>query len=184
MAQRGGVAVVTGLVAVGSLLILLSTRSIPNPIESGSRAPSFSLPRLEGQTGSGNVSLASLTGRVVLVNFWATWCKPCEDELPSMERLYRSLEGTGFELVAISVDTDTAAVEEFRQRYGLTFPILMDSDQVVARAYQTFRFPESFLVADDGRVLTRYVGPRSWDAPEYRARIEGLLGSPDATPDR
>ncbi len=112
----------------------------------------------------------------MLLNFWATWCKPCEDEMPAMERLYRSLSGTDFELVAVSVDEDEAAVVEFVRRLGLTFPILMDPAREVAGAYQTYRFPESLLVGADGVVLERYVGPKEWDAAAYEAHIRRLLG--------
>ncbi len=121
------------------------------------------------------MNLEQLRGKVVLINFWATWCKPCEDEMPAMERLYRALHGSAFELVAISVDDDEALVDAFVRRLGLTFPILMDSDQRVATAYQAFRFPESLLVGGDGVVVERYIGPKDWDAEPYLSRIRGLL---------
>ena len=121
------------------------------------------------------MSLDDLRGKVVLLNFWATWCKPCEDEMPAMERLYRSLAGTDFELVAVSVDEDPAAVVSFVKRLGLSFPVLWDSTQSVTADYQTFRFPESLLVGRDGVVLERYVGPKEWDADAYLDRIRRLL---------
>ena len=116
-----------------------------------------------------------LHGKVVLLNFWATWCKPCEDEMPAMERLYRALAGSDFELVAVSVDEDEAIVNAFVDRLGLSFPVLMDRSKEVASAYQAFRFPESLLVGRDGVVLERYVGPKDWDANAYVDRIRRLL---------
>jgi peroxiredoxin len=117
---------------------------------------------------------------VVLLNFWATWCKPCEDEMPAMQRLHRSLAGRPFELLAISVDAGRDEVAAFRERLGLGFPILLDPRKRVAGAYQSFRFPESWLVDADGRLVERYVGPREWDAPEYRERILRLLPGADS----
>ena len=174
MLRRRGVAVIASLVALGAILILLSSKPIPVAVDTGSRAPSFVLARL-GEDPP--LSLDSLEGRVVLVNFWATWCKPCEDEMPSMDRLYRGLRRERFELVAISVDEDRSVVEDFRDRHTLSFPILLDPERAVANAYQTYRFPESFLIDARGRVVERYVGPREWDAPEYAARIDRLLAA-------
>ncbi len=143
------------------------------PVDRGSPAPAFSLPRLEGEP----LVLAELRGRVVLVNFWATWCKPCEEEMPSMQRLYETHGPAGFELLAVSVDAakDRDEVAAFRERYGLTFPILLDPDQVVSRRYQSFRFPETLLIDREGIVVERYVGPREWDHPAYVERIGRLL---------
>jgi peroxiredoxin len=146
-----------------------------DPIEPGLPAPAFSLPVLGGES---ELSLESLRGKVVLVNFWATWCKPCEDEMPAMENLYRTLGSRGFELVAISVDDDRLAVEEFVDRLGLSFPILLDPGKRVSDAYQSYRFPESYLIDRGGVLVARYIGPREWDAPAYLDRIQRLLEMP------
>jgi len=172
MASRAGIAVIAGLVALGAALILLSDRSQAPYVDAGVQAPGFALPRLEG---GAPLALESLRGRIVLVNFWATWCKPCEGEMPSMERLHRSLAGERFALLAVSVDEAQPPVVEFRDRHGLSFPILLDAERRAANAYQTHRFPESFLIDARGRVVQRYIGPRDWDAPEYRSRIRELL---------
>jgi peroxiredoxin len=148
---------------------------VPPPLERGSAAPGFELPDLEGTR---RLRLADLRGRVVLLNFWATWCKPCEDEMPAMERLYHRLRGPEFELVAISVDTDPEAVARFRERLGLSFPILLDPRSEVSRAYQTTGYPESFLIDRAGNLASqRFVGPRAWDDPDYVAVVERVLGA-------
>lgn len=159
------------IVAMAGALILLGQGS-PAPLRRGDPAPAFSLPRLDGD---GAMSLADLRGQVVLVNFWATWCKPCEDEMPAMERLYGQLHGRGFELVAISVDEIPADVEPFVARMGLSFPVLLDSDQATSRSYQTMGYPESLLLDREGTIVERYVGPKPWDGPGYIARVERLL---------
>jgi peroxiredoxin len=170
--SRRGVWAVAAVVALGAALVLFADGGQGTYVDAGVEAPGFSLPRLPD---GAPVSLAGLRGRVVLLNFWATWCKPCEDELPSMQRLHGALASSGFELLAISVDDPSDPVGAFQRRYGLTFPILLDPRREVAGAYQTHHFPESFLIDADGRVVERYIGPRDWDAPEYVARIRALL---------
>ncbi|HEY5658261.1 MAG TPA: TlpA disulfide reductase family protein [Myxococcota bacterium] len=172
MVGRLGPWVVAAAVAVAALFALFASPRVPAPLGRGSSAPDFELPRIsEGAP----ISLAALRGEVILVNFWATWCKPCEDEMPAMQRLYGALHEQGFQLLAISVDDDREPVVEFSERLGLSFPILFDADKRVAQAYQTYRFPESFLVDRDGRVVERYIGPRDWDAAVYVDRIQRLL---------
>ncbi len=172
MPSRTGHWVIAAAVAAAALFALLTGPDTPGPLGRDSPAPDFSLPRVGG---GGAVSLSDSRGKVVLVNFWATWCKPCEDEMPAMERLYRELGTDHFELLAVSVDESMAEVSAFRERLELSFPILLDAEKRVAQAYQTFRFPESFLVGRDGVVVERYVGPREWDARAYVSRIRDLL---------
>ena len=97
--------------------------------------------------------------------------------MPAMERLYQSLRGDGLELLAISVDDEAAVVQAFGERLQLSFPLLLDASKDVADAYQTFRFPESFLIDRDGTVVERYIGPKEWDAQAYQDRIRRLLQS-------
>ncbi len=158
------------VLGVALALIWVGDSDVPAPIGRGAPAPDFQLDRLDGEDP---IALSDFRGRVVLVNFWATWCKPCEDEMPSMERLYRALHPSGFELVAVSVDEDPSEVAAFRDRLAITFPIALDPGQEVSRLYQTTGFPESLLVDRDGTVVERYVGPRDWAI--YRPRVESLL---------
>ncbi len=172
------------LFAAGLWFVVGSDESA-SPVVRGAIAPAFSLPRLAVAADPPRVAvdstdsfeLAALSGRVVLVNFWATWCEPCEQELPAMERLYQRLPRDRFELVAVSIDDEDAKVAEFVKRYSLTFPIVMDRDKKVSEAYQTMGVPESLLLDRSGHVVERYVGPREWDAPEYVERIEALFES-------
>jgi peroxiredoxin len=166
---------VLGVALVAAAIALVVAREpVPPPLQEGVPAPEFRLPRL----GDGEVALRELRGKIVLVNFWATWCAPCEQEMPAMQRLHDRLAPRGFELLAISVDTGDAEVEAFRSRLGLGFPILRDPGKEAAEAYQSFRYPESFLVDREGQLVARYIGERDWDAPEYVARVERLLEAP------
>jgi peroxiredoxin len=175
------------------VLVLSSDPGAP-PVVRGSEAPDFDLPRLGSTGSSGNLesrttsfsdslALSDLEGRVVLVNFWATWCEPCESEMPAMERLYRTLENDEFELVAVSIDSGRGDVVAFQERYRLSFPILLDADQSVYAAYQTMGVPESLLIDRQGRVVERYVGPKEWDAQEYIERVRELTSGGQAPSD-
>jgi peroxiredoxin len=174
---RAGTWVVAAAVAGAIGFALWSGESVPDPVGRGSRAPAFALPE---RPGPGQLSLASLRGQVVLLNFWATWCEPCEREMPAIQRLHERLAPEGLRLVAVSVDDDQEAIDRFRERFRLTFPILWDPDKRVANTYQTYRYPETLLIGRDGVVIERYVGPRDWDSPLYEARIRKLLEGKDA----
>lgn len=174
------------VLSAAALWFVLGSQEASGPVERGSQAPDFSLPRFVDASAAASappgsrapepLALASLAGRVVLVNFWATWCEPCEQEMPAMQRLYARLPREDFELLAISIDEEPGKIGDFVARYALTFPILLDSGKQVASAYQTMGVPESLLVDREGRIVERYVGPREWDAPEYVERIESLIG--------
>ena len=159
------------VLAGGFLLVLLGDVA-PDPLVRGERVPDFSAPLLDGRQP---VHLADQRGRVVLLNFWATWCKPCEDEMPAMQRLYAELHPQGFELLAISVDKTAPEIAAFRDRMGLSFPILLDPEEAVSRLFQTTGYPESLLVDREGVLIERYVGPREWDDRVYVERIRSLL---------
>jgi len=169
--RRWGVGLLVAAVLVGAVLSLWWEPGT-DPVGAGQPAPGFTLPRLEGEAP---VELASLRGRVVLLNFWATWCQPCEAEMPAMERLHRELGSADFTLLAVSVDEDPEAVRAFRDRLGLSFPILLDPRKQVSGAYQTYRYPETFLIDRDGRIVARYIGPRDWDTAAYVDRIRRLV---------
>jgi peroxiredoxin len=172
--QHAGWIVGVAVLLVGLALIFFS-EDVPQPLVRGEMAPDFELQSL---SGGERTRLSSLRGRVVLLNFWATWCKPCEDEMPAMERLYTRLAPEGFELLAVSVDETTEPVQAFRERMELSFPILLDPDKRASILYQTTGFPESLLLDPEGRIVERYVGPRVWDDPDYVERVRQLMVPP------
>jgi len=180
--------VVGAAVVVMAIVAIMESDAGAPPVVRGTTAPHFDLRKLGSPPGVSfeHLDLASLSGNVVLVNFWATWCEPCEREMPAMERLYQDLRGEEFELVAVAIDESEGDIEAFQDRYQLSFPIVLDLDQSVYQSYQTMGVPESLLLDRDGLIIERYVGPREWDTPEHVERIRALIRG-DATrslPDR
>src|SRR5919109_2182981 len=137
----------------------------------------FTLPDLQGNM----VQLSALRGKVVFINIWATWCPPCVEEMPTMQRLYDRLHDRGLEILAISIDALGAqVVAPFMQQYRLTFPALLDPAGSIERLYRTSGVPESFVVDKQGRLVEKVVGPRDWSHPQVVAMFERLLAALDA----
>ena len=135
-------------------------------------AKELSVPSLNGKT----LRLADYRGKVVFLNFWATWCPPCKEEMPSMERLYQRYRDKGLVVLAVSVDSEGGAmVAPFVKEYKLTFPIGLDQKMAVADLYGIRALPTSFLVNKTGTLVALALGPREWDGKAGQALIESLL---------
>lgn len=134
-------------------------------------ATDFTLPSLDGT----DISLSSYRGKVVLLNFWATWCPPCRAEMPSMETLYRRLAPDGFEIVAVDLQEPEDVVRNYITDNGHTFPVLLDRNGSAGRTYAVRGIPTSYLIGRDGTVLAMTVGGRDWMAPSVLKAIESLL---------
>ena len=152
------------------------------PIVTGSEAPDFTATTQDGR----EVALSDYRGKVVLVNIWATWCPPCVEEMPSLQRLYESLEGTDFEILAVSVDSRVGELNRtgreggdvwgFGEQFGLTFPLVHDPSARIQQIYQTTGVPETFIVGRDGVIYKKVAGPTDWDAPVNQELVRRLLG--------
>lgn len=138
----------------------------------GARAPEIGLTDTSGR----RVTMASLRGKVVLVDIWASWCEPCREEMPVLERLYRQYRDQGFTVVAVSVDRDASNMNGFFERYGrVSFPVVHDASRRVARAYQAERMPSSYIIDRNGIVRHVHGGFRASDAPVLEREIRALL---------
>ena len=168
------------ILAVSGMLILFSLKQNNSylnysPLKTGGAAPEFTFPGIDGKM----VSLSDYRGNVVLVNVWATWCPPCVDEMPSMQKLYQELKGEKFEILAVSIDAlGTKAVAPFMKKFNLSFPALMDPDGSIQTLYQTTGVPESFIVNQQGILIKKIIGPRDWAAPEFIDFFRELLQKP------
>jgi peroxiredoxin len=140
--------------------------------QEGYLAPGFSLENLRGES----VSLADFRGKVILLNFWATWCPPCRREIPSLERLYELRKDTGFEIVAVSVDrTSLSRVSSFVADQRMSFPVLVNPSGDVGQRYWMRSVPSSFLLDKKGIIRWKVIGAREWDDAQTLAKIDQLL---------
>ena len=140
-------------------------------------APALELPDEEGTK---TWRLSQLRGKVVLVNFWATWCPPCRKELPSMERLWRQLGDQGLVVLGVNVGEDANVVYAFNQglETPLSFPLLLDENAAVAKSWPVRGLPTTYVVDKQGRLAYGAVGGREFDSPAIVAQLKELLAAP------
>lgn len=137
----------------------------------GGATPALELSDMQGAKHR----LADYRGKVVLVNFWATWCVPCRDEMPSIERLRSSLDNRRFAVLAVNLAEPESRIQKFLDAVRLNFPVLLDRDAKIARAWQAKMLPATYIVGPDGRIRYRHLGELDWSKPEIRAQIAGLM---------
>jgi peroxiredoxin len=142
------------------------------PIKGMVTAADFILKDLSGKP----VRFSEFKGKVVLLNFWTTWCPPCRVEMPAMERLYQAYRDDGLVVVAVSMDRSPAdKVKAFVEELGLNFPVLHDRDERVARLYSVPGVPTSYIVDARGRIMYRALGEYDWFGPTAKSTVEDLL---------
>lgn len=133
----------------------------------------------------GNVTkLSDYRGKVVFLNFWATWCEPCEEEMPSMQIMYEAFKNRGFVILAVSIDSGSdEPIREFIDKYGLTFPIFHDPKGKSKERYKTTGVPETFIIDQNGIIAEKVMGQRDWDNPYSVKMILDLLDNGPRTAD-
>ena len=169
---------------VKQILSLILAICIISPVQAGERqtltpikdkplAPDFSLKDVDGNIHR----LSDQKGKLVMVNFWATWCPPCREEMPSMQRLWENFKGKDFVLYAVNIaeDEDTIFAFSFATGVELQFPILMDQKGTIIQQWQVLGLPTTFIIDPQGHVIYRAVGARTWDHPDIAKQINGLL---------
>jgi len=173
---------VGGIIAVlvGGAALLVKFSPERSGVAIGDKAPDYRVVDL--QTGD-SVSLRERAkGKISIVNIWATWCGPCKEEMPAMQRTYVELEKKGFQILAVSIDeADAKSVKEFTSELGITFPILQDRSGKIQQLYQTTGVPESFLLDRDGTIIKRVIGAHDWSSAANRKLIERYLGEGKAS---
>ncbi len=161
------------LILLASLVIAMgvSPRAI-NGMEAEKLAPDFELKDLAGNA----VKLSDYKGKVVFLNFWATWCPPCREEIPSIQALGNSLSGEKFKIIAVSLDRgSTAGLRDFTRDNNISFLVLHDTEGSAAAKYKVVSIPTTFIVDKDGRVVKKYVGSRNWLDPAFTGELRKLF---------
>jgi peroxiredoxin len=159
--KRWLLAGLVGMAASGSMAAV--TPSAP--------APDFTLHSLGGT----NLRLQEQRGRVVMVNFWATWCAPCRQEMPQLNKLYDKYRASGFVLLGVNIDDDAGRAAEVATKLGLKFPVLLDTDKAVSRSYELSSMPTTVLIDRDGRVRYLHRGYVQGYENLYEQQIRELL---------
>ncbi len=193
--RRSGFPVIEGMKKGGlrALALILTLALVPaagsaaaglghslSAVEGPLPAPEFTLPDMDDEPHS----LADYRGQVVLLNFWATWCPPCREEMPSMERLYQTLKDEGFAVVAVNQFETPDHVFAYTGQLEVdpTFTLLFDSDSSVANSYGVVGLPSTYLIDKQGLIRYKAIGGREFDHPEVEALIRGLMNeAPKAT---
>lgn len=139
---------------------------------SGQKAPDFTLKDINGNP----VSLSSLKGRVVILNFWATWCPPCKAEIPSMNKLQQMFKNKGLVILAVSTDRAVVDVKDFLKKNPVAFTVVVDYNLNVSRSlYKVFMLPTTFLIDKRGVIVEKHFGEQDWTDPDIIKEIEALL---------
>ena len=143
-----------------------------NPPEKGEIAADVTLHGIDGKA----VTLSQFKGKVVMLNFWATWCPPCREEMPSMEALYQKLKGDpDFIILAVSIDNEAETVRDFMKKNNYTLPVFHDPNQEAGAVYGITGVPETFLIDKKGMIAEEVIGPLDWMKPEVTSFIQDLL---------
>jgi peroxiredoxin len=131
----------------------------------------FTLPLLDGT----NIKLSQYKGKVVFLNFWATWCPPCRSEMPSMEAIYQRLKSRKFEMLELNIEKTKKEVSSFMNQHKLSFPVVLDEKDTVSGNYGIQAIPTTYIIDKRGLIIARLVGSINWNTPEVLAALEAAL---------
>lgn len=180
MTERRKLVIAAGAVVVAVVLLFAGKRILGNELSTvgvGDEAPDFSAVTVDSVPGV--KTLADYRGAVVMINIWATWCKPCRLEMPTIEQLHRTYAAKGLKILAVSVDDPgaEAQIRDFVKQYGLTFQILYDPKGEISETYHTAGYPETIIIGRDGVIRKKLMGATDWNSPENRGLVERLLAA-------
>ena len=162
----GGIA----LLAVALIWVVSGTLE-QRVINAGDTAPKFSITTDQGRT----VSLDNFGGKILVLNFWATWCEPCIEEIPTLNAFQRTMADQGVVVLGVSVDRNEKLYRRFLDRAHLSFPTALDSEANISASYGTFQFPETYIIDRSGKVVEKLISNQNWMDPELLARVRRLL---------
>ncbi len=171
MKHRGIILIVLLAIAVIAIIFLPKERAFKEVAVVGSPAPEFELKDINGNLWR----LSELKGKVVFMNFWATWCLECKTEMPFKEALLKQMKGKPFQMLGIIYRDNPQDVKAYVEKYGVTVPTLISPNDEIARLYGIAVIPQTFIIDKDGVIRERIFGLRQWDSPESIALIEKWL---------
>ncbi len=140
-------------------------------VEAGDKAPNFSIATDTGRT----VTRSDFGGKLLVLNFWATWCAPCVEEVPSLDRLSKQFAGSGLVVLGVSVDRNEKLYHNFLQRTHVSFETARDPEENISASYGTYKYPETYIIDQQGRVVAKIIGSRNWTSPDMVNMIKSLL---------
>lgn len=165
--------ILTGAVVVlAGLLVWVVAGILETPVvNAGDRAPKFKVVTEDGKT----LTPTDFGGKLLVLNFWASWCDPCIRETPSLEEMSRLLAGKGVVVLGISTDTNEKRYKNFLSRYGISFETSRDPSADIATSYGTLQFPDTYIIDSNGKVVEKIVNWQDWTKPEVLADIQKML---------
>jgi cytochrome c biogenesis protein CcmG, thiol:disulfide interchange protein DsbE len=169
--RKIGVWAVIGIAMLVLVLFAMPTYRQGEASIAGKTAQDFPL-EVWGKPGH----LTDLKGKVVILNFWATWCPPCIEETPALNRLQKYVESRNGLVLGVSIDEDPAAYEKFLKDYGIVFPTFREPTRRLALDYGTPVFPDTYVIDRHGKILRKFFGPQQWDSPDMLAYFDAVLG--------
>ena len=160
---------IVALLAVFVFILYSSLHEIE--VHAGDKAPDFSVTASNGKT----ITPKNFGGKLLILNFWATWCPPCVEETPSLIELSRIMGPKGLVVLAVSVDSKKDAYDKFLKRFNVPFPTFFDPEQKINVSYGSVAYPETYLIDPSGKVIEKIIGPENWTGPQMLDHINGLL---------
>jgi len=167
-----GIKLTIGVLLVALAWVIVNTMQ-EHIVDVGDTAPNFTVTTESGM----KMALDHFGGKVLLLNFWATWCAPCVQEVPSLNELQKRLGNSGLVVLGVSVDRSENAYKTFLKRFSIAFPTTRDPEENISNSYGTFKFPESYLIDKNGKVLQKYIGPpeKGWTDPQIVNSLRAYL---------
>jgi cytochrome c biogenesis protein CcmG, thiol:disulfide interchange protein DsbE len=154
-----------------ALVWVVSGTLQPRVVKAGDKAPDFKITTEDGRT----VTRANFGGKVLVLNFWASWCAPCVNEAPSLEAFERQMGPQGVVVLGVSIDTNEKRYRQFLERFRITFPTARDPEANLSASYGTFLIPETYVIDSTGRVRLKIISDQNWMDPDFVARVKAML---------
>lgn len=171
MAKLDKVLMLALVLIFSGFVYVISDRFEQRIVETGDRAPDFAV---QTQRGT-KVSTRDFGGKLMVLNFWATWCPPCLEEMPSLNAFAQQLAPEGVVVLGISVDKNESSLKRFLAQNPLAFQVARDPEAEIPAEYGSFKWPETYVIDRSGKVVQKYVGPRNWSDPKLVNEIKALL---------